>query len=155
MKQTLSLLFVSTIILACQPETSQNSAQSAGNPLIGTWRLVKGTLIEKGDTLVTDYTKQRSFIKVINETHFAFLLHDLAKGQDSTAVFTAGGGPYSLKDKEYTEHLEYCSDRGWEGHDFPFTITISQDTLVQQGVEKVEKAGIDRINIEQYVKVKK
>lgn len=154
MKQTLSLIIVSATLLTCQPETSQNTTSSADNPLIGTWRLVKGTLIEKGDTLVTDYTKQRSFIKVINETHFAFLLHDLTKGQDSTAVFTAGGGPYSLKDNAYTEHLEYCSDRGWEGHDFPFTITIREDTLVQQGVEKVEKAGIDRINIEQYVKVK-
>ena len=105
--------------------------------------------------MVTDYTKGMSFIKIINDTHFAFLQHDLANGKDSSKVFSAGGGSYSLTDSVYTEHLEYCSAREWEGHDFPFTITIQNDTLIQSGVEKVENAGIDRINIEKYVRVKK
>jgi hypothetical protein len=94
-----------------------------------------------------------SFIKIINETHFAFLQHNKGKGVDSVAVFVAGGGKYSLKDSTYTEHLEYCSAREWEGHDFTFTITINNDTLVQSGIEKVESEGINRINIEKYVRV--
>ena len=124
-------------------------------PLIGTWQLLEGTVIEKGDTLVTDYTKNVSFIKIINQTHFAFLQHDLSKGKDSAAVFVAGGGTYSLKDSLYTENLAYCSAREWEGNDFSFTISITNDTLIQQGIEKVESAGIDRINREKYVRVKK
>ncbi|HUS03696.1 MAG TPA: hypothetical protein VMY77_18280, partial [Chitinophagaceae bacterium] len=88
------------------------------------------------------------------DTHFAFLQHDNNKGKDS-AVFVAGGGSYSLKDSLYTEHLEYCSAREWEGNDFAFTITINNDTLTQYGVEKVESAGVNRINIEKYIKVKK
>ena len=62
--------------------------------------------------------------------------HDLTKGKDSAAFYTSGGGKYELKDSSYTEHLEYCSDRQWEGNDFHFTVTITNDTLVQQGIEK-------------------
>lgn len=59
--------------------------------MVGTWKLMTGTLIENGDTTVTDYTKNKSFIKIINGTHFAFLEHDLSKGKDSAADFVAGG----------------------------------------------------------------
>ena len=128
--------------------------ESAKRPIVGTWKLISGTLIEKGDTAVTDYTKGQSFVKIINDTHFAFLLHDLNGGKDSTAVFASGGGKYTLADNKYTEHLEYCTDRQWEGHDFSFTITIRNDTLIQEGREEIEKAGVDRLNIEKYVKVK-
>lgn len=124
-------------------------------PIIGTWKLISGTTIEKSDTTVVDYTKDISFIKVINDTHFAFLRHDLNKGKDSTAAFSAGGGRYELEGDKYKESLEYCSDRAWEGNDFEFTVTISNDTLIQSGIEKVESAGINRINIEKYIRVQK
>jgi hypothetical protein len=124
-------------------------------PLTGTWKLLQGTVIEKGDTTVTDYTKDRSFIKMINDSHFSFLLHDLKGGKDSaTAAFTAGGGRYSLKENNYTEHLEYCSAREWEGHDFHFTVSIRNDTLIQSGEEKIESEGISRLNKEKYIRIK-
>ena len=44
--------------------------------------------------------------------------------------------------------------REWEGHSFNFTVTISNDTLIQKGIEKVENLGIDRLIIEKYVRVK-
>jgi hypothetical protein len=122
-------------------------------PISGTWQLISGTLIENGDTNVTDYTKDKKFIKIINDSHFAFLLHDLNKGKDSLATFTAGGGTYTLNGNQYTEHLEYCSDRQWEGNTFPFTATIRNDTLIQEGREKVEGTSIDRLNIEKYKRV--
>jgi hypothetical protein len=151
-----SLLACLLLLAACsQPEKQAAPDKQSANPLLGTWKLVTGTIVEKGDSTVTDYTQGKSFLKIINETHFAFLLHDLNKGQDSTtAVFASGGGRYSLQDSTYTEHLEYCTDRAWEGHDFPFTVTISGDTLVQRGVEKVEAEGIERLNIERYVRAK-
>lgn len=131
------------------------SSSRAPLPINGTWRLLTGTLIEKGDTTVTDYTGNKQFIKIINDTHFAFMSHDLNKGRDSaTAQFSAGGGKYSIKDSVYTEHLEYCSDRQWENNDFQFTVTIKNDTLLQQGVEKVAGTNINRLNIEKYVRVK-
>lgn len=155
LKITCSLISCTTLLLSCQTKPQSDVVQQAALPITGTWQLISGTTIEKGDTSVTYYTKNLSFIKIINDTHFAFLKHDLTKGKDSTASFGAGGGHYTLKDSTYTEHLEYCSDREWEGNDFPFTITITNDTLVQQGVEKVEGAGINRLNIERYVRLKK
>lgn len=155
MKIKTGYVIISAILVSCGAETlKKNPENPSPKPLVGTWRLVTGTTIEKGDTTTTVYTKDKSFIKIINGSHFAFLQHDLKKGKDSSAVFVAGGGRYSLVDSVYTEHLEYCSAREWEGNDFPFTITIKNDTLIQRGIEKVESAGVNRINIEEYVKEK-
>jgi hypothetical protein len=130
------------------------STKKATLPITGTWQLLTGTLIEKGDTTVFYYTGNKKFIKMINDTHFAFLSHDLNKGKDSaTALFSAGGGKYSIKDSIYTEHLEYCNDRQWENNDFQFTVSIHNDTLIQKGIEKVAGTNLDRLNIEKYVRI--
>jgi hypothetical protein len=142
MKIKNAFVLIGIAITSCTAKAGGNIANSSTPPLIGTWKLIKGTVIEKGDTTITDYTQKVSFIKIINDNHFAFLQHDLNKGKDSTAVFVAGGGNYSLKNSVYSEHLEYCSAREWEGNDFVFNIQIKNDTLIQSGVEKVESAGI-------------
>jgi hypothetical protein len=131
------------------------SCQSQPDPAIrlnGTWRLVSGTTITRGVSSFTDYTKETYMIKVINNNHFAFLKHDLHPPKDSSNHFDAGGGSYTLSGDQYTEHLDYYSDRNWEGKTFPFTVTISNDTLIQRGMEKVENEGIDREIIERYVR---
>jgi hypothetical protein len=153
MKRSIGIIWIIVILMSCGKGTGNNTAKPRSPQITGTWQLLRATLIEKGDTTVTDYTKNISFIKIINETHFAFLQHDLNKGKDS-AVFVSGGGPYSLNNNLYKEHLEYCSARDWEGSDFTFTVSLSGDTLIQRGVEKVVSAGVDRINIEKYVKIK-
>ena len=154
MKIILRFIIISTILVSCGVKTKNEELKQAPLPIIGTWQLISGTTIEKGDTTVTDYTKNLSFIKIINDTHFAFLKHDLTKGKDSAAAFGAGGGTYSLKDSLYTEHLEYCNAREWEDNDFKFIITINNDTLIQSGIEKVENAGVNRLNIEKYTRLK-
>jgi hypothetical protein len=146
--KSISVILI-TCILAGSCSTKVNTPP-AGLP--GTWKLISGTLIENGDTTITDYTGNVSFVKIINNSSFAFLEHDLNKGQDSTAIFVAGGGSYTLNDSMYTEHLEYCSDRAWEGNDFSFVVSVKNDTLIQRGVEKVEAEGINRLNIEIYVR---
>lgn len=93
-------------------------------------------------------------IKIINENHFAFLKHDLNSPKDPSNHFDAGGGPYTLTGDQYTEHLDYYSDRNWEGKTFTFTVSVHNDTLIQQGREKVEKENIDRIIIEKYSRIK-
>jgi len=155
-KKLLQSLFIVSLIISCTEKKTENEIKKpAVLPLIGTWKLITGTTIEKGDTVVASYTKNVSFVKIINETHFAFLQHDLNKGKDYSVMFSAGGGTYSLKDSSYVEHLEYCNDREWEGHDFNFVIEIKDDTLVQRGIEIIESVKINRINIEKYVRVKK
>ena len=152
MKRKLTLiLLISIVVISCNVKTKMEEKAS---PLIGTWKLLSGTLIEKGDTTTTDYTKDLSMIKIINVTHFSFLNHDINKGRDSTKVFVAGGGRYKLNGDQYTEFLEYCSDRNWEGHEFKFTVKLEGDTLTQTGIEKLEEVGIERLNMEKYVRVK-
>ncbi|MDV3309525.1 MAG: lipocalin-like domain-containing protein [Cyclobacteriaceae bacterium] len=154
MQQRLSLLFLFMIMVAACSRPSENSAHEPESlSLHGTWRLISGTLVEDGDTTVTDYTRAERMIKIINDSHFAFLRHDLNKGQDSPAIFVAGGGSYTLQGDRYTENLEYCSEREWEGSTFEFTVAIEGDTLIRQGIEKVESLGVERYNIEKYVRV--
>jgi hypothetical protein len=155
MKIKIALLVFTASLLACNVKPEETEQKKDTFSVVGSWKLLSGTLIEKGDTVITDYTKNISFIKIINETHFAFLQHDLNKGQDSAASFSAGGGPYTLKDSSYTEHLEYCTARNWEGHDFNFIMTIKGDTLIQSGLEVIESEGINRKNIEKYIRIRK
>jgi hypothetical protein len=154
MKLLFAALVMSTVLLSCGSDKDMKMLQRSMNPMIGSWKLITATTVENGDTSITDYTGNISFIKIINETHFAFLQHDINKGRDSSAVFVAGGGKYSFERRLYTEHLEYCSARDWEGNDFSFTISLLGDTLIQKGVEKVPISGVDRVNIEKYIKVK-
>jgi lipopolysaccharide export system protein LptA len=147
---TLALLFVGCLLPACKPGNS-TAKENAVN-LNGTWQLVSGTTITKGVSAVTDYTKNQRMIKIINGTHFAFLKHNTLK--DSALNFDAGGGSYTLTGNKYTEHLDFYNDRNWEGKSFNFTVDIKNDTLIQKGIEKVEKEGIEREIIEKYVRVK-
>src|SRR5437773_1345907 len=154
MENKISFIAVLLLFASCNSLVEKKDTKSTKTAIEGTWKLLTGTLIEKNDTVVTDYTKGKEFIKIINDTHFAFLSHDLNKGKGPDASFSSGGGNYSLKDSLYTEHLLYCSDRQWEGNDFQFSVTINNDTLIQQGIEKIDSIGVNRINIEKYVRVK-
>ena len=152
-KQLTALLSICSLLISCG--SNNKVSDSSTNQLMGSWKLLTGTLIEKKDTTVTDYTKNTSFIKIINDSHFAFLQHDLKKGKDTAAVFVAGGGAYTLKGNQYTEHLQYCSAREWEGNDFTFTVNLKGDTLIQKGIEKVDSLGINRLNVERYIRLTK
>ena len=154
MKIKIVCLLLMVTIGSCDNVKNVTEQKENGNPLEGTWKLISGTIIEKGDTIITDYTGNQSMIKIINKTHFAFLNHDLKIRKDSTSVFVAGGGVYTLEGDQYTEYLEYCSAREWEGNTFQFTITVKGDTLTQRGTEKIENLNMERLNIEKYKKVK-
>jgi hypothetical protein len=154
MKSKLTCLIVISVLSSCNTSTDKNATAESQTPIEGTWQLISGTLVEKGDTTVTDYTINKRMIKILNSTHFSFLNHDLQKGKDSTASFVAGGGTYILNGDQYTEYLEYCSERSWEGNTFAFTVKFQGDTLIQQGIEKIENLGVERLNIEKYKKVK-
>ena len=93
-------------------------------------------------------------IKIIGDSHFAFLNHDLNKGVDSSlAHFVSGGGKYTFNNNTYTEFLDYCNFREWEGHKFDFTIEFKGDTLIQSGIEKIEELEVDRKIIEKYLRI--
>ena len=121
-------------------------------PIIGTWELVSATTIEK-DTTFSTFDPSHKMIKIINETHFAFLNHAINTNKDSSNAFTAGGGKYTLVDSIYTESLDFFSDKNWENNKFEFVVKFANDTLIQKGVEKVDKLGVDRVIVEKYRRV--
>jgi hypothetical protein len=146
MKKAISILVLIIGLTSCNSEKK--------NPIEGTWRLISAETTEKDSTFST-FNSKTKMIKIINDTHFAFLNHDLKNGKDSTAaLYFAGGGKYTLKDSIYTENLEYFNNRDWENSKFEFVVKVQNDTLIQKGVEKVEKLGVDRVIIEKYVREK-
>ena len=148
MKSIIALILMGIIFTACDNK-KQNQVS-----IVGTWELVSATSTEK-DSTVSTFNPKLKMIKIINPTHFAFLSHDLNAGKDSSsAAYIAGGGVYTLKDSVYTEHLEYFIDRQWENNKFEFVVKIDKDTLIQKGIEKVEKLGIDHIIVEKYKRIK-
>jgi hypothetical protein len=141
-----------SMFFSCNNKIKTDSPPSID--LSGTWQLITGTTITKGVSVITDYTKNQKFLKIRNNTHFAFFTHNLNSPKDSTNHFDAGGGSYTLTGNKYTEHLDFYSDKNWEGKSFDFTVNFKNDTLIQTGLEKVEKENINRTIIEKYIKVK-
>ncbi|SEC21868.1 hypothetical protein SAMN04489761_2405 [Tenacibaculum sp. MAR_2009_124] len=157
MKRT-SLLFsfISTVFFlvlflnSCQRNSkAKHSTESPA--IIGTWKLLTGTIIKEKDTTVTDYTANQEVIKIINNTHFAFLRHDLK--QDSTAIFVSGGGRCEITSQRYIEHLDFCNFREWENNKFEFEYRLYGDTLITKGIEKVTSINVNHLNIEKYIRL--
>lgn len=143
---------VLVLIMVVSTLTGCNTKQT-DTPIIGTWELISATTTEK-DTTFSTLDPKHKMIKIINATHFAFLNHAIVLGKDSAAnAFTAGGGKYTLVDSVYTEYLDYFIDKEWENNKFSFIVEIRNDTLIQKGVEKVDKLGIDRVIVEKYKKI--
>lgn len=149
-KHLLTILLIGALS-AC---TSKTAVPDTGLHLNGTWKLISGTETANGVKTVTDYTKNQQMIKIINDTHFAFLKHKLVTEKDSSNNFDAGGGTYTLKGDQYTEHLDYYSIKAVEGNAFTFTVSIHNDTLIQEGIEKLKGAATGKIILEKYVKIK-
>ena len=114
MKQAIGLILIIALLVSCDTSPNKNASKKRNNDMEGTWKLISGTTITGNDTTVTDYTKDQSMIKIINETHFAFLRHDLNMGKDASPIYESGGGHYTLAGEQYTEYLEYCNHREWE-----------------------------------------
>ncbi len=152
--QYLSLFVLVLALMGCSKPGETNENQKVTHPIVGTWKLLSSQTIKAEDTIFTDFTKGQEMIKIINDSHFAFLRHDLNKGQDSSAIYVAGGGTYTIDENKYTENLQYLNFREWEGNTFHFDIDIENDSLTQTGVERIEDLNIDQIIIEKYVRMK-
>ncbi|OOG74180.1 hypothetical protein [Flavobacterium sp. A45] len=152
MKIKLPLLLIA--IISCSCSVNQNKTNQNDLPIIGTWELISATTTEKDSTFST-FDPKLKMIKIINPDHFSFFQHDLTMGKEPNPKFSAGAGRYTLVNDNYTEYLEYFSNRAWENNKFEFKVSIKNDTLIQQGLEKVEKLGVDRIITEKYKRIKK
>ena len=124
--------------------------------LQGTYKLLGSETVKGADTtrLTVDPDKTE-MLKMFNGSHFSFFNHDKNLGKDSlNTVFVSGAGTYSLDGDKYTENLDFCNYREWEGRQFHFTLEIKGDTLIQSGEEVLPELGINQKIKETYLKIK-
>lgn len=129
-----------------------SNKSSNNNKVNGTWQLVWVEANISGN-ITRENLEGKKMIKIINDTHFAFLNHDLKSGKDSAALFVAGGGTCKLTDSIYSEFLEYCNYREWEGLKVDFKVQFNHDTLILSGQEVKEDIKVDQFITEKYVKI--
>ncbi|SHN39801.1 hypothetical protein [Chitinophaga sp. CF418] len=149
----LPFIAIAISLLSCSQQKESSTTASA-SPLTGTWKLISAKSIQNKDTTITAPVAGQETIKIFNDSYFAFFTHDLNHGADSTAVYGSGSGTYTLVKDVYSEHLEYCSYRGWEDKDFSFVLQIRQDTIIQSGIEKIDSLNINHEIVETYVKIR-
>ena len=147
-------IILASIAILSLTSCNQTKTNTGRDPLsiTGTWKLVFSQAITNGDTVNTTPQNNVEMIKIINGSHFAFFQHDLNKGRDTTAVYSSGSGTYTLKGDSYSEYLEYCNARDWEGHEFKFTVDLKKDSLIQRGIEKIENLNVNREITEIYIR---
>lgn len=143
--------FATLIAINCSQNTNKHQLKEK---LIGTWNLISSETHIK-DSVINENLDGKKMIKIITDSHFAFLYHDLKQGKDSTTnTFVSGGGTCSFTDTSYTENLDYCNYREWEGLKVNFKVMLSNDTLTLQGKESKSDIEVNQYIIEKYTKLK-
>ncbi len=148
MRKTEKLILGIILILTAYSCSNKKNLNS-NNTIEGTWKMVYAEINENDSLKIKDLS-HTSFIKIINDNHFAFFNQE----NNSTNNFYGGGGRYTLNGSDYVEVLNYTSVEAIKNHEFPFTILIKGDTLIQTGLEEVKEAGIKREILEKYIRIK-
>lgn len=151
MKHIVYLLLTSIFLIACTESKpgSDETSTSEKNPIEGSWKLVYADITENDSVQVKDLNNN-DFIKIINETHFAFFNQDRGTNEN----YVAGAGTYTFNGEDYIETLDFIPAVAYRSHVFPFKVEIKGDTLIQHGHEKIEEADLDRYILEKYIRIK-
>ncbi len=153
MKNFLAVIATTIVMCSCVQKEGKVKPEPIkmveSNSIVGTWRLVYGEVKEKDSVTIKDLGTSE-FIKIINNTHFAFFNQKPGTAES----FYGGAGTYSLKGTDYIETLDFIGVENIRGHQFPFTIEVKGDSLIQHGLEEVKEANIKRYIIEKYIRVK-
>ena len=141
MRQICIVIVVLILGVSCKNKSSKNAIE-------GTWKLIYAET-KQGDSIKIKALSNTDFIKIINASHFAFINQDY----DNVEGFYSGGGTYTFEENQYVETLSYTSVEIIRNHEFPFTVSIKGDTLIQSGIEDIKEAGINREITEKYIKI--
>jgi hypothetical protein len=141
MRQVYVVIVVLIIFFSCNKKETKNDIE-------GTWKMIYAET-KQGDSIELKDLSNTDFIKIINASHFAFINQDY----NNVENFYSGGGTYTYQGNKYVETLDFTSVELIRNHEFPFTVKIDGDTLIQKGIEEVKAAGIKREIIEKYIKV--
>ena len=150
MKIIVFQIFIIILFIGCSKKTqsSESVNNSTKSKIEGSWKLVYAD-IKENDSLQIKDLSNTDFIKIINADHFAFF----NQKRGSSDEFMAGGGTYTFNGSDYTETLNFINAPSYRGHEFPFKVEIKGDSLIQQGHEKIEAAGLDRFILEKYIRI--
>lgn len=151
MKSIFFVVILTLLFFSCKQEKMEDAKALVPNKnsIVGTWKLVYGEIREKDSLEVKDLSKSE-FIKILNDTHFAFF----NQNKKTSEGFYGGGGTYELKGTDYIETLDFIETESYRGHRFPFTVEIKGDSLIQFGTEEIKEANIKRYIIEKYIRLK-
>lgn len=149
LKTLLIVSFLLFFLPGCKKGSDLPAKEAVRTEIEGSWRLIYAEIRERDSVSVKDMSNT-DFIKIINQGHFAFFNQDRGTSDN----FMAGGGSYSFDGVNYEETLDFISVPELRSHVFPFQVEFVGDTLIQQGQEKVEEAGLDRYILEKYIRIK-
>ena len=136
----IGLFFSVLLIVSCSTQVE--------NHIEGTWQMVYAQTMENDSISIKDLSNT-NFIKIINQSHFAFFNQDEVNSDN----FYGGAGTYTIDGNNYVETLSFIKFQEIRGNQFPFHVEIIGDTLIQSGIEEVESAGINREVIEKYIRI--
>ncbi len=142
------LIILILLFISCKKEQKTVKVNKT-NKVVGTWKMVFAETRE-GDSLQVKDLSKSEFVKIINETHFAYF----NQSKETPRNFYGAGGAYTLVNNQYTETLNYAAWDAYRDRDFLFTIEIKNDTLIQYGTEEVKEVNIKRNIIEKYIRIK-
>ncbi|WP_052772069.1 lipocalin-like domain-containing protein [Vibrio mexicanus] len=119
--------------------------------LLGEWQLVDAYMTVEGETNQT-FAANRTMVKLFTPTHFSFYSKEANRPAFSTEVtdeerlaasktLDTGGGTYQLIGDQYTENVVYCTYPNYEGKSITFTVTITENELIQEGVYPLKELG--------------
>jgi hypothetical protein len=117
----LLLGFAIAFAAVCLARSQTSGSHAKKSPLDGTWELVSGQPLPEG----------ARDIKILSGGHFIFVAYDTVNGKP---LYT-GGGNYILNGRDYTEHMDFASDKisALIGKDQRFTVTVDGDRFTQTG----------------------
>jgi hypothetical protein len=144
-----SMILLILFFISCSKQKENLAKIKTVNNIVGTWKLVYGEIKENDSLIVRDVSKS-DFIKIINDTYFAYF----NQGYQEPRNFYGAGGTYTLKNNIYTEELTYTAWEDYRNQKFPFTIEIRNDSLIQHGVEELKGKNIKRYVVEKYIRIK-
>ncbi len=96
------LSLIITFLMAAFAGISQKTA-----PLVGTWKLISGTITYEGTTNTDDMTNTEA-MKIVTPTHFAVFSKDIATGD----IRHAAAGTIKVNGNSYSEIIMYETGTG-------------------------------------------
>lgn len=99
------------------------------NP-IGAWEVESLTFTNKDGTVQEIEIKDPPGLKILSETHWAFVEQN---GAENPIPTSGGGGSYVVQGDQYTETIEYHAARDFIGKQLTFDCKTEDDKWYQSG----------------------